>query len=85
MNKILVGNKCDLESERQVTFEEGTQMAAEFGIPFLEASAKDNINVSDAFMQITRNVIPTLSHTPKPSGIKLDQKSGAKQGGKKCC
>jgi|EP00505_MAST-04D_sp_SCG-Rhode-Island_P004048 Ras-related protein Rab-8A len=86
VNKILVGNKCDLEDERQVTFEEGTQMAAEYQIPFLEASAKDNINVADAFMQITRNVIPTLSHTAKPSGIKLDQKSGgSKPGGKKCC
>ena len=71
--KILVGNKCDLEENRQVGTEEGQKLAEEYGIPFLETSAKDNINVEDAFMQITRIVIPTLG--PANSKAKL-QRSG---------
>merc|ERR1712110_968384 len=37
--KLLVGNKCDLESERQVKWEEGKQYADSLGIGFLETSA----------------------------------------------
>ena len=85
VNKILVGNKCDLEAERQVSTEEGEQRAAEFKIPFLEASAKDNINVTEAFMTITRNVIPTLTPQPKSNTVNLHSSASKKEGGKKCC
>ena len=37
---VLVGNKNDLPAERQVTFEEGQQLAASWGFPFMECSAK---------------------------------------------
>ena len=33
VNKLLVGNKCDLEGEREVSLEEGTQKAASGGAP----------------------------------------------------
>jgi GTPase SAR1 family protein len=45
VNKLLVGNKCDLESKRQVDFEEAKAFADERGIPFLETSAKNATNV----------------------------------------
>ena len=44
--QVLVGNKCDLESERVVPTEEGQQLAASLGIPFLETSAKTNHNIA---------------------------------------
>jgi len=37
---VLVGNKCDLEEEREVTYEKGQTFANELKCPFLEASAK---------------------------------------------
>lgn len=37
---ILVGNKCDLESERAIPVEEGKNYAKQLGIPFMETSAK---------------------------------------------
>lgn len=47
---IIVGNKTDLsESLRQVKSEEGQALAKEFNCPFIEVSAKDNINVDKAF------------------------------------
>jgi Ras-related protein Rab-8A len=45
VNKILIGNKCDIDNEREVSTEEGAQLAAEYGIQFFETSAKNDINV----------------------------------------
>jgi len=39
---VLVGSKCDLEDDRVVTKEEGTEMGETLGCKFLEASAKTN-------------------------------------------
>ena len=40
--KILVGNKCDLENERTVGWEELEDKAGEIGAKFLETSALQN-------------------------------------------
>ena len=37
---ILVGNKADLESSRQVRTEEAAKRAQQWGVPYLETSAK---------------------------------------------
>ena len=54
--KILVGNKCDIEDRRQVTFEEGQEFASQFGMPFLETSAKATHNVDMAFETMTKEI-----------------------------
>ena len=48
--KILVGNKCDKESERKVTFEQGKEFADQYGMKFIETSAKDSTYVARAFI-----------------------------------
>ncbi|KAK5165541.1 RAS1 protein [Saxophila tyrrhenica] len=53
---IVVGNKCDLDMERQVSIEEGRQLAASFGCDFIETSAKNRINVDNAFFDIVREI-----------------------------
>ncbi|KAK2737420.1 Ras GTPase [Myotisia sp. PD_48] len=53
---ILVGNKCDLESEREVSHEEGAKLAREFGCTFIETSAKARTNVENAFYDIVREI-----------------------------
>lgn len=50
--KVLVGNKCDLDSERQVTYEEGEKRAKQYGMKFVEASAKRSTNVDTIFKEI---------------------------------
>ena len=47
--KILIGNKCDLASSREVKIEEGEELARHYDIPFMETSAKDSLNVDNLF------------------------------------
>ena len=42
---ILVGNKCDMEDERVISYERGKHLADSIGLEFFETSAKENINV----------------------------------------
>ena len=46
---ILVGNKCDLANERQVSYEEGEKKASDYNIKFFESSAKEGTNVKEFF------------------------------------
>ena len=51
--KVLVGNKSDVsDSKREVTYDEGRNLALELGMKFYETSARDNINVTEMFMAI---------------------------------
>lgn len=49
VNKLLVGNKCDMTSKKVVTFDEGKELADSHGIKFIETSAKSSHNVEEAF------------------------------------
>ena len=53
---ILVGNKCDLANERQVSFEEGENFAKKYNIKFFEASAKDGTNVNELFFHLANEI-----------------------------
>jgi len=53
---IVVGNKCDLEGERQVSKQEGESLARSFGCKFIETSAKSRTNVDNAFFDIVREI-----------------------------
>lgn len=53
---IIVGNKCDLDMERQVSRQEGEDLARQFGCAFIETSAKSRINVDNAFHNIVREI-----------------------------
>ena len=53
---VLIGNKCDLENERQVTTAEGQDLARLFGCPYMETSAKAFINVEEAYFTVVREI-----------------------------
>jgi len=57
VQKLLVGNKCDLVNDRKVTHELGSSLSTELGIQFIETSAKDDTNVERAFENIARNIV----------------------------
>ncbi|KAM3443354.1 hypothetical protein MY4824_000657 [Beauveria thailandica] len=53
---VVVGNKCDLEGEREVFRHEGEALARSFNCKFIETSAKSRINVDQAFYDIVREI-----------------------------
>ncbi|KAF8701515.1 hypothetical protein HU200_033540 [Digitaria exilis] len=57
---LLVGNKCDLDNRRVVSYEEGERFAMEHGMAFMEASAKTAQNVEEAFTTAARIVIKKI-------------------------
>lgn len=54
---VLVGNKCDLQDQRVITTTQGEELARKFGgCAFLEASAKNKINVDNVFFDLIRQI-----------------------------
>lgn len=53
---MLVGNKCDRVTEREVSTQEGSSLAKELNCDFVEASAKNCINVEKAFYDVVRQL-----------------------------
>eukprot|EP01102_Stenamoeba_stenopodia_P005094 TRINITY_DN15605_c0_g1_i1.p1 TRINITY_DN15605_c0_g1~~TRINITY_DN15605_c0_g1_i1.p1 ORF type:complete len:193 (+),score=38.56 TRINITY_DN15605_c0_g1_i1:361-939(+) len=53
---VIVGNKCDLDKERQVATQEGKDLCSSWGAPFLESSAKSRTNVEEAFKAVVREI-----------------------------
>ena len=60
---ILIGNKCDMECERAVEYSTGKEFADSLNIPFIETSAKENLNVEGAFSLLTAVIVRKLSET----------------------
>ncbi|KAI3630876.1 hypothetical protein MIR68_012311 [Amoeboaphelidium protococcarum] len=59
---VLVGNKTDLNEKRQITEEEGQQKAKEYGVMFIETSAKAGHNVKMLFKKIAQS-LPGMEST----------------------
>jgi len=74
--KILIGNKCDNTSERQIETQEGRKKAEDLGIAFIEASAKDGTNVEAAFQMMSGELI-----TKKAQQSAQEKKTGSGGGG----
>ena len=53
---ILVGNKCDLESERKITIEMGQDKARNLNCPFFETSALNSTNIETVFQSISEDI-----------------------------
>eukprot|EP00005_Dracoamoeba_jomungandri_P006137 CAMPEP_0174252350 /NCGR_PEP_ID=MMETSP0439-20130205/1860_1 /TAXON_ID=0 /ORGANISM="Stereomyxa ramosa, Strain Chinc5" /LENGTH=195 /DNA_ID=CAMNT_0015332871 /DNA_START=89 /DNA_END=672 /DNA_ORIENTATION=+ len=54
---IIVGSKCDLDDQRDVTTAEGEELAEKLKVPFYETSAKTRHNVDEVFTAVLKMVI----------------------------
>jgi len=71
-----VGNKCDLDHEREVSVEEGQNLARQFGCKFIETSAKSRKNVEQAFYDIVREIRRYNKEMSYPSGGAMSSPQG---------
>lgn len=70
---LVVGNKSDLEIERQVSYEEGLAFAQSLNCPFLETSAKQRINVEEAFYGLVANINAKKAPAPVPAAAPVSK------------
>jgi Ras-related protein Rab-8A len=89
VDKILIGNKCDMIKDKVVDSAQGQNLADNYQIKFFETSAKANTNVVEAFTAIAKDIKKRLMDnptSPPQPGIRIDNtnRSGSSSGGK-CC
>lgn len=53
---VLVGNKCDLQQSWAVNMSQAREIARQYGVPFVETSAKTRMGVDDAFYTLVSRV-----------------------------
>jgi GTPase SAR1 family protein len=53
---VLSGNKSDLDNDRVVSFDEGKQLADEYGVQFFETSALTGMNVEKMFTALATTI-----------------------------
>uniref|UniRef100_A0A1I7ZI37 Ras-related protein Rab-1 n=1 Tax=Steinernema glaseri TaxID=37863 RepID=A0A1I7ZI37_9BILA len=80
---ILVGNKCDMVAERNVPKAKGEEAALEHSIPYFETSAKANLNVDDAFYEMTHRLLTRAADQPLEKTVKVSKRKRSRKGG--CC
>ena len=68
---LLVANKVDMKEERVISIENGKTLATENNLKIIEASAKEDINVSNVFQEITEEVASKFGDITK-STIKIE-------------
>lgn len=81
---ILVGNKCDLVDERQVSHQEIKERADDLNLPYFETSALNNIGISEAFDTIFSKVFESVYN--QKSGFELGENGNSNEVKEhKCC
>ena len=55
--KVLIGNKTDLEEKRIISYNQGKEFADTYGLKYIETSAKKNLNVTEAFETLGREIM----------------------------
>jgi len=85
---IVLGNKLDLDKQREVSTIQGQQIAKEWECPFLETSAKTRLNVDEAFFTVVKE-IKRFEHVVKNVKNTTEEHSNSTIGtntkSNKCC
>jgi len=68
VNKLLVGNKCDLTSKKVVSTDEAKELADSLNLRLLETSAKNAHNVEEAFNTMAGEIKKRVASTQVRSG-----------------
>ncbi|XP_035782047.1 ras-related protein Ral-a-like [Anopheles albimanus] len=72
---LLVGNKCDMSNKRKVPLAECQARARQWGVPYLETSAKTRENVDKVFFDLMREIRSRKTEDSKPSNGRVKDNS----------
>jgi len=72
---IIIANKCDLIEEREVTNSDLENLATDLNVAYYETSAKDNINIDEAFNNIIEKVYNNVYQKHSSKGFQLNSNS----------
>ena len=67
VNKLLIGNKCDLTDRRVVSTEEAKELANSIGVDYIETSAKTAAGVEESFLKMTTSIKAKIASSGAPS------------------
>jgi small GTP-binding protein len=81
---VLIGNKTDLVDKREVKTEEGEELGKEYNYQFFETTAKDGININEAFEALIKTIAEKYSYKPVNHGYKLENEKVLNES-KGCC
>jgi Ras-related protein Rab-2A len=91
----LIGNKIDLEEQREVSYEEGKNFAEENNLLFFETSAKDGNNIQEIFLESATLLVDKIENREikleeSDNGIKInnsyeDEDMVKLKNKKRCC
>ena len=81
--KILVGGKCDLEEDREISKEEGKEFADKMDMKFFEVSSSQNINVNECFDELIDSILDIRMKNEK-NIIPQQQKNERKKQNEEC-
>jgi Ras-related protein Rab-2A len=70
---FLIGNKCDLADQREVSTEEATEYARERGLTYMETSAKTAQNVERAFLETAHSIVEKIRRDELDDCCKSDR------------
>ncbi|XP_075797732.1 ras-related protein Rab-26 isoform X2 [Microtus pennsylvanicus] len=82
---MLLGNKVDSTQERVVKREDGEKLAKEYGLPFMETSAKTGLNVDLAFTAIAKELKQRSTKAPNEPHFRLHDYIKREGRGVSCC
>ena len=87
LQKLLVGSKCDLVGEKTVDYGTAKEYAHSLNMPFIETSAKCNINVEQAFVMMASQIKENKTELPSESSdsVYLYKKAEIKKSRCCCC
>ena len=84
MQIIMVGNKCDLDSERKINQDEVLNYAKEENIEYIETSCKTGENVKKAVVNLCESIMET-KELGDDASFMLDSSTFVQPKKKKCC
>ncbi|XP_003813380.1 ras-related protein Rab-37 isoform X4 [Pan paniscus] len=82
---MLLGNKADMSGERVIRSEDGETLAREYGVPFLETSAKTGMNVELAFLAIAKELKYRAGHQADEPSFQIRDYVESQKKRSSCC